>query len=1042
MTRLPAAIRLTLTAAIVAVPLSPAIAAKLPDERFELGLNKSQDTCSAARQWEVGSGVRRAKDQPYTITCRGLAAADAQGYVSAPGTKASVERCGSPVSQALVGIGLAEVRRCIDPRLGKVAIDVRFDRDGTSYHGAALEAAVGPLETALRIIAAEAAPPTSRRVAESSLAIDSIPPAPASTGVALVSGNSAETALADGIAALQAGRMLDASRILNDAIRAFVAADAASRVDLRLAASLANSGLSQFETATAHLAAAQALLQANPSMPDVDYKLQQLATYRGIHLINQRRWDDAIKALSRQSDASNLLDSMTLSRLNQEAIVKQDPLQPALADTKSFSRDLLDAQRQWALSVAYLALGRVDDADAALLQAAQTARNPVQAALPERIAWMKAAIERQKGRIEAQRQRFPLALASFDCAIGALKGAGETGREQCLFDGSARLPDSAINAPLLVETQLERASIASRDSANTPERVLAEYSAAVDSLPNLGGTGYVSLASLERYFGLLVKAPQTAQRDEEYLKALQSIGEPAIAREMAQLQKVKSADPAVADMLRERRDVERQLLRLRTVIAEASAGNATALPELEAERARADARLDAINEKLRNTDGIGALEDQLATIASIRSALLPGEVYLKVTALRSAMFGIAIDRNQTIIYQLDRSLPQIDALASRVLASAVSKNGRINTFDVDRANQLFDTVTGPAAAMVRSAKGVIYDPAGKLRQLPAAMLVLDQASVRAYQAQLVKSDYSKVAFLGARSELSTALSPSAFLRSRTQIRPSKASKPFLGLGQNAPPQDASDAAAERLMPFDCSVPWGAWATVAAEEVPVSAKEIAIAAEALGVGNAPQITGAEFSDANLLTGAAGKILADYQVLHFATHGSTEQTVPVDQCRMQLPPALVTTLEAPPATGPIISDGLLSFDEVAQLRLDANLVVLSACETSASASEGVAFRTGQESFDPALDGLVRAFLASGAQAVMATFWRVPANAATNNLLASFYRTGRTASISAAIKNAQTTLISDPRYSHPYYWGAYFLVGDGSKSMLSGPVRVASR
>ena len=83
---------------------------------------------------------------------------------------------------------------------------------------------------------------------------------------------------------------------------------------------------------------------------------------------------------------------------------------------------------------------------------------------------------------------------------------------------------------------------------------------------------------------------------------------------------------------------------------------------------------------------------------------------------------------------------------------------------------------------------------------------------------------------------------------------------------------------------------------------------------------------------------------------------------------------------------------------------------------------------------LDGLVRSFLAAHARAVMATYWNVSSGSESDELFRVFYDTGRTASIGSALKTAQARLISQPRYSHPYYWGAYFVVGDASKMMRS--------
>ena len=118
------------------------------------------------------------------------------------------------------------------------------------------------------------------------------------------------------------------------------------------------------------------------------------------------------------------------------------------------------------------------------------------------------------------------------------------------------------------------------------------------------------------------------------------------------------------------------------------------------------------------------------------------------------------------------------------------------------------------------------------------------------------------------------------------------------------------------------------------------------------------------------------LDNYRILHFATHGLV--TAPRPDCPPR--PALVTSFGGPG------SDGLLSFREIFDLKLDADVVILSACDTagaaSASASREAGIMTGG---NYALDGLVRAFIGAGARSVIASHWPVPDNYnATNRLI----------------------------------------------------------
>lgn len=1037
---------LALAASLTAMAATPALAAPAP-ERFDLGTNANGDSCSASRQWTEGAPpIRYASDQPYVINCRDIAAADAQGYVSPINATIPTDNCGEAIKVTLAGIGPAEVRHCVDARLVKSVVDIRFTRNGVSWHGAALEPAVGALESTLRVLATGGELPRAGSAAKASVDLAAIPAGPALPAVGGTRAITAEAALADGVIALQTGRLLDASRTLNDALRAFANADVSTRIDLRLAAGLAESNLSQFELASNDFAVAEDLLVTAKDLPRREEQVQQLRTYRGIDLINQHRWNDAIVALTRnQARSGGLEDPLTLGQLNEEGATHSDKLQSELSDQGSLSRSMIEAQRYLALSVAYLGSNQIDLADAAIQNSAKAARVAIDRYASDNIVWLRTVIERQQARIDVRRGTpgsMDKALAHFDCAINALSGA--SGGSGCVFPEAKAVSDTYQNAPLLADTRLERASISSRDPEISQDRVLANYRQAVQTMPDLTGTGYVSLAALERYFLLLTKAAPSESRDEEYFHTMQMIGEPAIAREYAQLQKVVAADETVADLLRRRGLLDRQLVRLRTEISNLGVTSGPDFDRLESERQAANAERDTINSQLFSSNRYGALQDEPASVAEIRAALQPGEAYLKLAQLYSMMAGIVITKDQTWIYMVDGGLARTEKLADQVLTSArldeVKRSTRL--FQVTKASQLYQAITGPAAEAVAKATRVVYNPAGKLRQLPLAVLVTDPASAAAYDKQKAKGDYSKVAFLARDSDSAVALSPRAFLRGRNDIKPSQAPGKFLGIGENAAPEPVSATASQDKMPFDCSVTYSTWAGVLSQNKPISARELTLAANALGAPDSPEIVRGAFTDVNLLSGPASSELSRYQVLHFATHGLPETQVPLSQCKVHLPPALVTTLAAPSADGQVVSDGLLTFDEVAKLELDANLVVLSACDTAAGSSSQMALKAGLENASPALDGLVRSFIAARARAVMATFWAVPDSAETQNLMQTFYATGRSAPMGSSLKVAQNQLIDTRRYSHPYYWGAFFLVGDGSKTMLTPPGQMAMK
>ncbi len=141
-------------------------------------------------------------------------------------------------------------------------------------------------------------------------------------------------------------------------------------------------------------------------------------------------------------------------------------------------------------------------------------------------------------------------------------------------------------------------------------------------------------------------------------------------------------------------------------------------------------------------------------------------------------------------------------------------------------------------------------------------------------------------------------------------------------------------------------------------------------------------------------------AGCRVLHLATHGEFRPDNPL-------------------FSGLALADGWLTTLEVFNLRLQASLVTLSACQTGQSVIAG-----GDE-----LLGLMRSFLAAGAATLVATLWTVE-DRSTAELMQAFYR-GLASGLDkcAALCQAQRELLRSPldAWAHPYFWAPFFLVGD---------------
>jgi CHAT domain-containing protein len=115
---------------------------------------------------------------------------------------------------------------------------------------------------------------------------------------------------------------------------------------------------------------------------------------------------------------------------------------------------------------------------------------------------------------------------------------------------------------------------------------------------------------------------------------------------------------------------------------------------------------------------------------------------------------------------------------------------------------------------------------------------------------------------------------------------------------------------------------------------------------------------------------------------------------------------------------LNEGLLGMKELATLSMNTDLVVLSACETA----------RGMELVGEGVNSLSQAVLLSGARSVTASVWKVD-DKATAEFMNGFYESLSTgASKAAALRSAKLKLIESKRYSHPRYWAAFVLTGDG--------------
>lgn len=160
------------------------------------------------------------------------------------------------------------------------------------------------------------------------------------------------------------------------------------------------------------------------------------------------------------------------------------------------------------------------------------------------------------------------------------------------------------------------------------------------------------------------------------------------------------------------------------------------------------------------------------------------------------------------------------------------------------------------------------------------------------------------------------------------------------------------------------------------------------------------------------------------MHFATHGPL-----AGQLSGTSEPGLILTPPAPPAAATTEDDGYLSGSEIATLKLDADWVILSACNTAGGAGEGAAAE--------ALSGLARVFFFAGARALLVSHWEVDSDAAVKlvtratGALSKEPGIGRAEALRRAMLAgmANTSLSADGVAAfHPSVWAPFVVVGEG--------------
>jgi CHAT domain-containing protein len=791
-----------------------------------------------------------------------------------------------------------------------------------------------------------------------------------------------------------------------------------SRAEALINEALQKSNLGRFAEADALFSRAEDEIRGDP------LDARRLRNYRAMHLLNQGKPEDALKELDKPvtrlaamvaqgRQGSLTIDSVTAQRLNAEDSggsrlgTSSDDLLP---EEKA---EILDGQ---ALQLRGTSL-RLRGDFAGARQALQTADARLQAVRGgrvESIAWMRAQIVGDLAAIAEQTKDYAEADKQYRQGVAIL---------QANYPGSAAL----LNARARLAGFLARNG--QLDTAESTFREIVHSQSDASNLPP-------SFARVLRpYVDILLKKGNDPAATTEIFATTQLMTRPGLAQTQAVLARELSGGTDEASRLfRQAVTLTRQVERTRIQLAHYDGlVHPSAEDMVRSAALRSDLQVVQKEElttqaSLAKFPRYRAVSSEVISLADLQKALRPGEAYYKMTIVDDGIYALLATPTSARVVKLpitaDTLSSQVDSLRETI--STIEKGQRVTyAYDVALAHKLYTDLFGAFDSELPQIRHLIFEPDGAMLRMPPNPLVVDQASVDLYNARVQKDPNADFKWLGRDRDISTAVSPRSFVNLR-EAPPSSGTKAYLGLGNNSLPAANNAQAVPATADRDCILPLASW------EHPISAKELHIASDILTKENAKGvqlITGDAFTDTAVQDDPD---LNQYRIIHFATHGVVTATRP--KCPAQ--PALLTSF------GKSGSDGLLTFREIFDLNLDADLVILSACDTAgeatALATQSAGLATGG---DVALDGLVRAFVGAGGRLVVASHWPVPDDFnATERLMTGIFTAPPGTPTVTALRESEQKLMDDPNTSHPFYWSAFAAVGDGEIPVIRAPAQIA--
>ena len=364
------------------------------------------------------------------------------------------------------------------------------------------------------------------------------------------------------------------------------------------------------------------------------------------------------------------------------------------------------------------------------------------------------------------------------------------------------------------------------------------------------------------------------------------------------------------------------------------------------------------------------------------------------------LYVILLSNDNFQIKKIRKKNKVVEDLIAKIRESLIiNDNDTINKFDISNSNELYNLIIKPIENQIQTKSDLIIIPHKSLNSLPFEILLKNDTKNKA------KLDYTNLNWFGKNFAISYYPSIYSYLELKN-LPSNKSSFSFVGLGD---PKFKED---KNLLSKKMDINKVMLRGIAnpdeirkLSELPETREELNFIAK-IFKNDSKLYLGNEFTEDKI------KLIdfSKYKFVTFATHA-----VIANQIENIAEPGLILT---PPNKASKENDGILTISEIERLKLNSDIVILSACNTASE--DGSPNANG-------LSGLTSAFFQAGTKSMLVTHWDVETNSAVYLTTKTFEKLKEIKDLSLALQKTKKEMMNNIETSHPLFWAPYVLIGN---------------